>query len=437
MASTMDPFSSNSINEERLSPVHTIATRAGGKVSNDDSSKNVASALFRLGDDLWSKILKFVPALDLLQQVASVSQNFSAILHEDYFWQSYGRMIVKERNVWKKYQSTYHWSRLQIQQMCVIATSEDNLERESLLPTADEAEKLSVENLRVCLASKTHHGDTEAIENTLSPAGIMPWTMRPAVGGWWSSEPNTSKESTESLLYTTSKPLSYIAQVKVKPLVDRFEGELQVYSWYHTKITAYLLPLSSFSSASEDAEISSICSMAAKTTHQADYDRMGDFLNDQTPVYESPKFSTQKIVPRIGRHGDSQWVVHDLPAGVVANVVLIKLYGKTARERQGYYACVDQVQVKGSLLLYDQQSLLKRVCARRLATYGIASSFSSSHSGSGSDRGPLSATTASVGSHSENDDNGMNDDHALEESIEEEADVGQGGVFIFDYGGLV
>ena len=365
-----------------------------------ESSENDLLGVPNLSDDLWANILEYIPAFNLLEDVAHVSQQFSTILGSRYFWLSYGEMVAKNERIWKSYQTNQVWSCLQLQQLCAFATTDRNsryiLLEQCLLPTTRDARGLLTQQRRACLASSTHHETTESIEFTLSPAERRPWSHRPAMPGWWSSQPAASKDSKENLLYLTSSPLSYVTQVKVKPLIDTFRRGLQVYSWNCTEIKAYLLPMSLIHHAAEEDGRRCSCSVATENLPlNADGDRMEALLKDQSPVYESSKFRTPTIVPKLWSDDESQWVTHDLPAGIVANAVVITLHGKTARENLGYYACVEQVKVEGIPLLSDRTALLQNVHQRRRRPWlsaGLSDSGSesgsysaASYSGSGSD----------------------------------------------------
>ena len=351
-----------------------------------------------LGDELWGKVFEYAPVFDLLQHVALVCHQFLFLLRRKYFWHSYGQVLANA-TMWQIYKNNQNWSYLQLQQVCAFATWKPRdqqsahpcLLEECLLPTTREALKLLKSSRRACLASNTHHGTTESIEYTLSPAPRRAFSNRPVSPGWWSSPPASSRhDSFENLLYLTSYPLSYVTRVRVKPLVDSFRGILQVYSWQHTKITAYLLPMSLIEHAGVADGRQNSCSVE-NNAEQSDNDTMEALLKDQAPVYESPKLACPTIVPKLRSDDESQWVSHDLPAGVVANAVFITLYGKTARESLGYYACVDQVKIEGIPILVDRTALVRRMHQRRSRPWwNNFPSESSSGSNSGSGSGTIS-----------------------------------------------
>jgi len=345
-------------------------------------NSSFAASASMLDDHIWTVILEFLPALDLLQNVNRVSRRFAGLM-DYYFWQSYSqRLLMMEKNSSNnnKRIRRHEWNLLQIQQVCVFVTSDwksqnDNeqgkierrsnsqncypcLFQQSLLPRADEAIRLKegTTQRRVCLASSTHHTTSEAIEYTLSPMVLNRFTYRPTTPGWWSSLSSNSPDSREELFYVTSSHLTVMTQLTIKPLVDYFRGVLQVYSWDYTKITAYALPRSligSFGLPSIDCT-----AMTPVDSPHSDTIQMKALLKDQIPVYESSKLENPAIVPS-GNTYENQVVIHDFPAGVVANGIHITLYGKRARERLGYYACVDHVKIKGIPLYSDRTRLLE------------------------------------------------------------------------------
>ena len=192
-----------------------------------------------------------------------------------------------------------------------------------------------------------------------------------------------------------------------------------MYAWQHTKITAYLLSMSLMAHAGAgDGRLCS-CSIE-KNTEQSDNDTMTSLLRDQTPVYESPKLACPTIVPKLRSDDESQWVSHDLPAGVVANAVFVTLYGKTARESLGYYACVDQVKIEGIPLLLDRTALVRRMHQRRSRPWWNdhfpsedRSIFSGSSSGSSSYSGVSDSRSGSGSSSGSSSDSDTDEDSAM------------------------
>ncbi|CAB9522919.1 expressed unknown protein [Seminavis robusta] len=391
--------------------------------------------------DVWSMILEFLPAHDLLDQVSKVSQQFDSILRDDIFWKSYTQAIVVNNDQnWNFYKNQKLVNVLPLQQMCVFATGPTHVQQpekrgfrcqrsQSLLYSSSQARSLwERDNQWTCLASSTHHTPREVIECTLSPA-IRSWASRPLSPGWWSSRPSPSSTNTkETLLYKTVYPQTYLTRVAINPLVDTFRGMVLVYGWHQTKITAYWLPPSHLEQHQHK-----------KKSQQSltDAQRIQALLQDQRPVYESALLPTKQLARPV-RLSSNAWEVHEFPSGIIANVVVIELMGKKSREMMGYYACVEQVRMEGIPLLDDREALsmnLKTLRGSRTHPYWTKGYHNVDDSDSDSDSDSLSSGSLSGSGFSSDEDESDDEDVAdsdgegmAEENEEAQSDHEEGGM---------
>mmetsp|Transcript_8959 Transcript_8959/g.21308 ORF Transcript_8959/g.21308 Transcript_8959/m.21308 type:complete len:450 (-) Transcript_8959:145-1494(-) len=183
---------------------------------------------------------------------------------------------------------------------------------------------------------------------------------------WWSSVPRDDPDESETLAFSTRYPLTLVTEVAIKPYAD---WTMQTYSWKKLVVRVYNLPPlspsvsttetddeeqtypdtiphalcpsavsipSSVSSASSSSTTASTVSEVKSTVEAFQY------LEAQTPVYESPLLETPP--PR-----NNAWQYHELPYGVIGNVITITLVGKNFRQfdESGYYACVQRVATLG------------------------------------------------------------------------------------------
>lgn len=183
---------------------------------------------------------------------------------------------------------------------------------------------------------------------------------------WWSSIPRSDQDMSETLAFCTRYPLTLVTEVAIKPYAD---WTMQTYSWKKLIVRVYHLP--SLAPTIEDDwddderparnyTFRTLCPSTISTGHSmpSPSSTVGEsksisntfqFLESQTPVYESPLLDTPP--PR-----NNAWQYHDVPFGVVGNVITFTLVGKNFRqfEESGYYACVQRVVAQG-IPLYESK----------------------------------------------------------------------------------
>mmetsp|Transcript_12903 Transcript_12903/g.19352 ORF Transcript_12903/g.19352 Transcript_12903/m.19352 type:complete len:452 (-) Transcript_12903:88-1443(-) len=176
---------------------------------------------------------------------------------------------------------------------------------------------------------------------------------------WWSSAPNVkrSPEDTNEILLFTTNTKAIITEVAIKPLKEpalfNFLGDdhRTVFSWPRISIQVFCLHDNANDNDNDDD--------AHQTPYMIDPGDMSlskdrrlrqrpiieAFLNDHTPVYESPVMDAAS--------NDESWQYFAIPDGVVGNVITFVLWGKHNEqfEQGGYYACVERVAVRGVPLM--------------------------------------------------------------------------------------
>jgi len=178
---------------------------------------------------------------------------------------------------------------------------------------------------------------------------------------WWSSLPRDDPEMSETLAFCTRYPLTLVTEVGIKPYAD---WTMQTYSWKKMIVRVYnldpvvpkenqstgscktLCPSTNSDTPSASLPASTINVPDVQTTNKA-----FQYLESQTPVYESPLLDTPP--PR-----NNAWQYHELPYGVMGNLITFTLVGKNFRqfEESGYYACVQRVAAQGIPLYESKQA---------------------------------------------------------------------------------
>ncbi|CAJ1967813.1 unnamed protein product [Cylindrotheca closterium] len=192
---------------------------------------------------------------------------------------------------------------------------------------------------------------------------------------WWSSVARSDPDLPETLAFSTRYPLTLVTEVAIKPYAD---WTMQTYSWKKWIVRVYNLPplsptVSLVADEAADGEeappepIYQTHTTCPSTVWISSYDMLPmtasksltveqrtaeafKYLARQTPAYESPLLDTPP--PR-----NNAWQYHELPSGVIGNVITITLVGKNFRqfEESGYYACVQRVATRGIPLHKSQE----------------------------------------------------------------------------------
>ena len=335
--------------------------------SSSPSSPSVVVSNFTLfPDEIISHILLFLDSSEILHNISHCNKQLLEIAASKKWWLDYASV-----------QLPCHSSTLaslttkQIQQCCIVSTKRKNssselwLERDngendkfwwprSLLPTKREAFDVWRLRGRYCLASTTDR-DAEIAENVLLSDDRDRY-IHNRWGGesaeWWSSAPcdQSSPEDTNEVILFTTKVKAIITEVAIKALREPsfgFNGGTStVFSWPRISIKVYSLPQEGRGPILIKNE-TFLDEVDQGLNHRSRDNRLNQrpiidaMLRDHTPTYESPVMDSKST--------DDSWQYHEIPDGVMGNVITFTLYGKTFEQFQqsGYYVCVDQVVARG------------------------------------------------------------------------------------------
>ena len=74
--------------------------------------------------DVWGRILEFVPPHDLVKNVSKVSRHFRSITDSECLWNACSKIVVNDKVKWGIYDKHgVNASTLRLQQMCIFATN--------------------------------------------------------------------------------------------------------------------------------------------------------------------------------------------------------------------------------------------------------------------------------------------------------------------------
>lgn len=335
-----------------------------------------------LSDELWVEVLSWLEPKDLMLSAALMCPRFLALLRSKSYWKLHARCLLE---IWKESELD-RLSVRQIQTCCILANQvkkqqqgdeSNSLQRhlKSLLPFREAAESIRYTTQqdpmqqrprRVCLASSTDN-PSEILEHVLTPvADIIPYRrvgiFALQLRKWWSSEPSPSQDSNETILLALNCPLGMVHQVSFKPLLDPYTQD-RVYTWNHTEIRAYRLPIRKLDPDPSNARAGFPCTMQVDRVDNNDEERddwratvnsendaraIERVLQNEAPVYQSALLPTQTTMEGTNtiKHPEE---THVLPLGVLCNVICLVLHGKKFRQFQssGFYCCLENVGIQG------------------------------------------------------------------------------------------
>ena len=318
-------------------------------------------SIHELPPELIFAILQWVLPLDLLRSVSFTCRQFSEVIQSDNFWHQLvpNKQYLNQHQLQRYSLYLFESNPNDIPGLSLRLPSNEVdlsgcLRYGSLLASFADAQNLSRRGFRVCLASTTDHNN-ESVENVLP---FSPQSTRAlARPSWWSSRPSSSQDSSEILLFTTIYPHCVLSEIRIKPLVDPFQGS-PTYTWKQTIIRVYHMPIKDPNS--EQPELNDTASPLSaglrgfgslvKIRHlESD---IKDVVGHHTPVYEYTM-----PCPRV-----VSLVNHVLPRGIVANVFTLTLEGKNFEQREGetgFYAAVESVDCRGIPLYIDEAADLE------------------------------------------------------------------------------
>ena len=182
-----------------------------------------------------------------------------------------------------------------------------------------------------------------------------------SMNSFWSSAPETKsrpEETNEVLLFTTIAR-AIVTEVAIKPLKEpsffHGYGVGTTFSWPKISIQVFDLPnLANGSGGNgpmviEEDRINQETKgkVRGSSGHATINQRpiINALLSGHKPTYDSPIMEASST--------DESWQYYSIPDGVVGNIVVITLWGKTYEQFQhsGYYVCVEKVSVRGVPLI--------------------------------------------------------------------------------------
>jgi len=193
------------------------------------------------------------------------------------------------------------------------------------------------------------------------------------------SSSSTRPRSNANVNVNANPNRAIVTEVAIKPLIEpggfmfNHNGGRTVYSWPRISIQVFDLPAQRNDGDNNDDNFHNpmlitnervTTMMTAKDSSQSqsqpqpqpqpkDWMRgtnqrpvIDALLQNQTPTYASPVMEATST--------DHTWQYYSIPDGVVGNVVVITLWGKTFEQFQqsGYYVCVDKLSVRGVPLIH-------------------------------------------------------------------------------------
>eukprot|EP00558_Chaetoceros_sp_UNC1202_P009763 CAMPEP_0197249664 /NCGR_PEP_ID=MMETSP1429-20130617/48521_1 /TAXON_ID=49237 /ORGANISM="Chaetoceros sp., Strain UNC1202" /LENGTH=266 /DNA_ID=CAMNT_0042711261 /DNA_START=51 /DNA_END=851 /DNA_ORIENTATION=+ len=222
----------------------------------------------------------------------------------------------------------------------------------SILP---RSERTAARRLAPCLASSQDQPN-EIISNVLWPmeSGETEENWEEIASGnphydgclaqsskrWWSSGPSElhrPEDTREDLLFVSKLEDVIVTEIAIKALKDPFGyfngAQDLVYSWPYISFSVYRVPKDVLRLA-----------LLGPSEEEGEYSSRGmidDFVKEHTPTYTHPRTKVKRA--------DDSWQIHGLPDGVVGNVIVVTLWGKSVKQfaNSGYYVCVEKLAMRG------------------------------------------------------------------------------------------
>ena len=363
----------------------------GDKIQNQEGEMNDTQASRALNwqeglsEEVWLLILSWVSPLEQLQSADRVSKMFHRLLAKKPYWEQNAKSYLSFKNPTQNLDVLLPLlSKRDLQIFCLQLTEiEENTPDEAYPSFYEHGNRLvdmvtafrirhSV-SLRTCLATSTEHPE-EALETVLPGIHRVPDEMLRSSRlrqRWWSSRPSDTQNSNDTLLFLTDCGLAVLTHVAIRPLLDPFTRHV-IYSWQNIVVRAYRLPPTKVRCPTIDNRVINVISAPMDDEGRsepagADDDHLGpgvvesrqdksllkNVIHGEVPVWESAQESYEETDEVIRDQGQVKWQKVSFPPGIVANAITITLIGKNSQQfvTSGYYACVNQVNLSGTIFI--------------------------------------------------------------------------------------